>query len=428
MIKENRNDDSGEPVRLDRLDRLNGPDRLSSDCLIAGGGPAGMMLGVLLARQGVNVTVLEKHSDFLRDFRGDTVHPSTLEILDQIGLLEEFNKLHHNKVRHLGVHIGDRVQEVVDFRGLKPFDYVAFVPQWDFLDLLADYGGRFGNFDLRMRHKAEGLIIENGEVKGVRASSPDGEQEFRARVTVACDGRYSALREQAGLKVEEFGAPMDVLWFRVPRSKDHPDETFAIIGAGHMMVLLNRDDYWQAAYVVPKGTDSELRKTPIGEFRRKVESVAEFLDDETGIPESWDDVKTLEVRVDRLEKWHSPGLLVIGDAAHAMSPVGGVGINLAIQDAVAASNKLGPALIENGEAPEEVLAQIQSRRILPTKIVQWFQIQAQKRVISAALASRDAPPDIPGWLRFLLRFRFVRNIPARFIGYGIRRERVSGER
>ncbi|QQS42821.1 MAG: FAD-dependent oxidoreductase [Acidobacteriota bacterium] len=387
-----------------------------------------MMLGVLLARQGVNVTVLEKHADFLRDFRGDTVHPSTLEILDQIELLSEFEKLPHNKVRHLGVHIGDRLQEVVDFRGLRPFDYLAFVPQWDFLDLLADFGQRFENFDLRMQHKAEELIIEDGKCVGIRSESPEGPVEFRARVTVACDGRYSALREQAGLKVKEFGAPMDVLWFKVPRSEDHPDETFAIVGAGHMMILLNRSDYWQAAYIVPKGADSELRKTPIGEFRRSVESVAHFLDDETGIPASWDDVKTLEVRVDRLEKWHMPGLLVIGDAAHAMSPVGGVGINLAIQDAVAAANKLGPALLRQEDVPEEVLALIQSRRILPTKIVQWFQIQAQKRVISAALSNRETPPSLPGWLRFLLRFRFVRNIPARFIGYGIRRERVDSER
>ncbi|HUF02534.1 MAG TPA: FAD-dependent oxidoreductase [Aridibacter sp.] len=399
-----------------------------SDCLIAGGGPAGMMLGVLLARQGVSVTVLEKHADFLRDFRGDTVHPSTLEILDQIGLLPEFEKLPHNKVRRLGVHIGGWFQEVVDFSGLKPFDYVAFVPQWDFLDLLADYGKRFENFDLGMNHKALELIIENGKCLGVRAEGPDGEIEFRARVSVACDGRYSVLREQAGLKVEECGAPMDVLWFRVPRSEDHPDETFGIIGAGHMMVLLNRGDYWQAAYIVPKGSDLDLRKTPIEDFRRTVENVAAFLDDETGIPASWDDVKTLEVRVDRLEKWHSSGFLVIGDAAHAMSPVGGVGINLAIQDAVAAANKLGPALLENGEVPEEVLAFVQARRILPTKIVQWFQLQAQKRVISAALSSREEPPDLPGLLRFLLRFRFVRNIPARFIGYGIRREHVSGER
>lgn len=398
---------------------------ITTDCLIAGGGPAGMMLGVLLARQGVKVTVLEKHKDFLRDFRGDTVHPSTIEILDQIGLLPTFEKLPQNKVRQLGAHIGGNFRKIVDFRGLKPFDYLSFVPQWDFLDMLADYGSRFENFDLRMRHKAEELIIENGEVKGVRASCPDGVYDLRARVTVACDGRYSALREQAAFKVTEFGAPMDVLWFRVPRQASHPNETFGILGAGHMMVLLNRGDYWQAAFLVPKGSDEALRKEPIGDFRRTVESVAEFLEDETGIPESWDDVKTLEVRVDRLDKWHMPGLLVIGDAAHAMSPVGGVGINLAIQDAVAAANKLGPALLEDGEVSDAILASVQQRRLLPTKIVQWFQIQAQKRVISAALAARDEPPDLPAFLRFLLRFRIVRNIPARFIGYGIRRERVE---
>jgi 2-polyprenyl-6-methoxyphenol hydroxylase-like FAD-dependent oxidoreductase len=399
-----------------------------TDCLIAGGGPAGMMLGVLLARQGVNVTVLEKHSDFLRDFRGDTVHPSTLEILDQIGLLPEFEKLPHTKVRHLGVHIGDSFRDVIDFRGLRPFDYLAFVPQWDFLDLLADKGSRFPNFDLRMKHEAEELMVDGGKVVGLRVRGSEGPLEIRSRVTVACDGRNSVLREQAGLKVHEFGAPMDVLWFRVPRMEGHPDETFGIIGTGQMMVLLNRGDYWQAAYIVPKGSDKELRKRPIQEFRESATELAPFLKGESEGPSNWADVKTLEVCVDRLEKWFLDGFLVIGDAAHAMSPIGGVGINLAIQDAVAAANKLGPALSEGGDVPEETLALIQARRILPTKVVQWFQIQAQKRVISVALAARDKPPDLPGWLRYLLRFRFVRNIPARFIGYGIRRERVSGER
>jgi 2-polyprenyl-6-methoxyphenol hydroxylase-like FAD-dependent oxidoreductase len=313
----------------------------------------------------------------------------------------------------------------VDFRGLKPFDYLAFVPQRDFLDLLADYGKQFAKFDLRMSHEAEKLIVENGEFVGIRVRSPEGHVEFRARVTVACDGRYSLLREQAGLEVREFGAPMDVLWFQVPRKDSHPDETFGIVGAGQMMVLLNRHEYWQAAYLVPKGTDSELRKEPIGNFRRSVEDVAPFLESDSGFPAAWADVKTLEVRVDRLENWYKPGLLVIGDAAHAMSPVGGVGINLAIQDAVAAANSLATELLKGGEVDEGVFARVQKRRMLPTKIVQWFQIRAQNRVISAALAARDEAPDLPRILRFLLGFRFVRNIPAIFIGYGIRRERVS---
>jgi len=384
-----------------------------------------MMLGVLLARQGVKVTVLEKHKDFLRDFRGDTVHPSTLEILDQIGLLTEFEKLPHNKVRHLGLHIGDRVQEVIDFRGLKPFDYVAFVPQWDFLDLLADYGSGLPTFDLRMRHEAEELIIESGEVRGVRARSPEGEMEIRARITVSCDGRYSRLREQAGLPVREFGAPMDVLWFRMPRSSGDPDETFGLIGQGHMMVLLNRNEYWQTAYLVPKGGDKEVRVRPIQEFRDSVESLAPFLNTEAGLPASWDDVKTLEVRVDRLDKWHMDGYLAIGDAAHAMSPVGGVGINLAIQDAVAAANVLGPALSREGRVEEGVLGRIQKRRLFPTRVIQLFQIQAQKRVISRVLEEKGRTFEIPSVLRWLLRFRIIRNIPARFIGYGIRRERVK---
>jgi 2-polyprenyl-6-methoxyphenol hydroxylase-like FAD-dependent oxidoreductase len=390
-------------------------------CCIAGGGPAGMMLGYLLARAGVPVVVLEKHADFLRDFRGDTVHPSTLEVLDEIGLLQKFERLPQRKVDHLSVHIGDRVQQAIDFRGLKPFPYLSLVPQWDFLDMLADDGRRYPPFDLRMRHEVVGLIQENGRVAGVRVCSPQGEAEIHADLVVGCDGRHSTARAATGLRVRDYGAPMDVLWFRLPRKGSDPEDTFGIIGTGHMMVLLNRTDYWQAAFLVPKGGADALRARPINELRGAIAKLAPFLADTLT---AWADVKTLEVRVDRLERWYQPGLLLIGDAAHAMSPIGGVGINLAIQDAVAAANALVPALRAGRPVDEAPLRAIQDRRLPPTKLIQAVQLQIQKRVISRALAQSGRPLEIPAILRWLLRFRVVRQIPARLFGYGFRREHV----
>ena len=393
-------------------------------CCIVGGGPAGMMLGYLLARAGVPVVVLEKHADFLRDFRGDTVHPSTLQVLEEVGLFEAFNRLPQRRVDQLGVHIEGRLQPVIDFRGLKPFNYLSLVPQWDFLDMLADEGRLYPHFDLRMRHEAAGLIEAGGRVTGVRVRSPDGEVIFNADVVVACDGRHSTLREAAGMKRRDYGAPMDVLWFRVPRKETDPEETFAIVGSGHMMVLLNRTEYWQAAYVVPKGSDETLRARPISMLHDTVATLAPFLADSIRELSSWDEVRTLIVRVDRLERWYRPGLLLIGDAAHAMSPIGGVGINLAIQDAVAAANALAPVFRKKEPVDDAVLRQVQQRRLLPTKIIQALQVQAQKRLISKALEQSGDAPRVPGILRWLLQFRAVRNIPALLIGYGIRREHV----
>ncbi len=398
---------------------------LNTRCCIAGGGPAGMMLGFLLARTGVPVVVLEKHADFLRDFRGDTVHPSTLQLLAQTGLLDRFRQLPQQRVRELGVVLNGRSQQVIDFTGLKPFDFLSLVPQWDFLNLLAGEAGRYSHFDLRMRHEARELVEENGRVVGVRARAPDGELEIRADLVVACDGRDSRLRDRAGLRSENYGAPMDVLWFRLPREPDHPDTTGAFVGAGKMMILLNRGDYWQAAWVGPKGSDTGLRREPVAKLREQVNRMAPFLDIGQAQLESWQAVKTLEVQVNRLPRWHKAGLLVIGDAAHAMSPIGGVGINLAIQDAVAAANILQPALYR-GEGPDaSLLQQVQARRELPVRVIQSLQLRIQKRVISRVLAGTGAPPELPGWLRWLLRFRVVRNIPARLIGYGIRREQVQ---
>jgi 2-polyprenyl-6-methoxyphenol hydroxylase-like FAD-dependent oxidoreductase len=393
-------------------------------CCIVGGGPAGMMLGFLLARAGVPVIVLEKHKDFLRDFRGDTVHPSTLAILDEIGLRETFDKLPQRRVDHLAGIVAGREQQIVDFRGLKPYDYLALVPQWDFLDMLADAGRKLPGFDLRMRHQATGLIEENGRTVGVRVESPEGDYALRADLVIACDGRHSTLRGSADLKAREYGAPMDVLWFRMPRSESDPQDTFGIVDRGHMMVLLNRTDYWQVAFVVPKGSDAALRARSIDALRETVSQLAPFPADRRNAIESWDTVKTLEVQVDRLQRWHAPGLLLIGDAAHAMSPIGGVGINMAIQDAVAAANALAKPLREGGAIDESLLARVQQRREWPVKVVQRVQIAMQKRLISRVLEQSGEPPRVPAPLRFLLDFRSVRHLPARLFGYGLRQEHV----
>ncbi len=399
-------------------------ENVSADCCVVGGGPAGMMLGLLLARSGVRVTVLEKHKDFLRDFRGDTVHPSTLQILREIGLYERFDKLKQHKAYELKIAFGDHMQPFVEFRGLEPFDYLALVPQWDLLDLLASAGREYPNFDLRMSTKATSVIEENGHVVGVRAESAAGDVEIRANLVVGTDGRHSTLRDAAHFAPTEYGAPMDVLWFRVARKPEDPDDVFGRVARGHLMVMLNRDDYWQCAFVVPKGDNDKLRAQPIETFRADVANVAPLIKDRVDTLATWDDVKFLEVKVNRLPTWHKPGLLLIGDAAHAMSPVGGVGINLAVQDAVAAANVLAPALRGGAKPDESVLARVQARRKFPTKFTQALQMQIQKRVVSRALASTTDMTQLPAWIRFLLKFRFVRHIPARLIGYGIRREHV----
>lgn len=398
---------------------------IATRCCIVGGGPAGIMLGYLLARAGVPVIVLEKHTDFLRDFRGDTVHPSTLQILDELGLLARFEALPQRRVDHINLHIGPHVQQAVDFRGLRPFPYLSLVPQWDFLNLLADEGRRYPSFDLRLGHTALGLIEDHGRISGVRVHASGGMSEISADLVIACDGRNSTLREAAGLHASVYGAPMDVLWFRLPRTARDPQDTFGIIGSGNMMVLLNRTDYWQAAYLIPKGGDAALRAQPIDRWRAAVAGMAPFLADRMKAPTSWDEVKTLEVRVDRLQRWYKPGLLLIGDAAHAMSPIGGAGINLAIQEAVAAANVLAPLLCSGTLIDETPLREIQKRRLPPARLVQAVQLQMQKRIISPALSQTGQLPQTPALMRWLLQFRLVRNLPARLFGYGFRREHVS---
>ncbi|HZD88835.1 MAG TPA: FAD-dependent oxidoreductase, partial [Pseudolabrys sp.] len=335
---------------------------LKTTCCIVGGGPAGMMLGFLLARAGVKVTVLEKHADFLRDFRGDTIHPSTLQLMKELGLLDEFLKLPHARVDHLGGQIGDTHVRIADFTHLPTAcQFVALMPQWDFLDFIAEHGKRYPEFDLHMKTEATGLIEEDGCVVGVHATSSQGELEIRADLTVGTDGRHSTTRNCAGFRVDGLGAPMDILWFRMSRKASDETETFGHVEAGRMFIMLNRNDYWQCAYIIPKDGFGKVKAAGLDAFRDSVVAMSPFLRDRVQEICDWDHVKLLTVAVDRLPRWHRPGLICIGDAAHAMSPIGGVGINLAIQDAVAAANILAAPLAA-GAVTDETLQAIQRRR------------------------------------------------------------------
>ncbi len=396
---------------------------IKTTCCIAGGGPAGMMLGFLLARAGVPVVVLEKHADFLRDFRGDTIHPSTLELMHELGLLEDFLKLPHSRVERLSGQVGATTITLADFSHLPTHcRFIALMPQWDFLDFLAAQGKRYPTFDLRMKAEATDLIETDGRVTGVRAKMPEGAVNITADLVVGCDGRHSTVRASAGLAVESLGAPMDVLWFRVSRRQTDSAETFGHMEAGVMMVMLNRDDYWQCAYVIPKGGIDRVKAKGLPAFRDSVVAMSPFLSDRIGEIESWDNVKLLTVTVDRLPRWHRPGLLCIGDAAHAMSPIGGVGVNLAIQDAVAAANILAVPLKE-GRLTNALLEAVQRRRTMPMRVIQWLQVKIQNNVLSSVLASVERPKP-PFAARLFNWFPLLRRIPARLIGLGVRPEHI----
>jgi len=396
---------------------------ITTTCCIAGGGPAGMMLGFLLARAGVPVVVLEKHKDFLRDFRGDTIHPSTLDLMVELGLIDEFLKLPHSRVERLSGQIGKSTITLADFRHLPTHcKYIALMPQWDFLDFLARQGGRYPAFDLRMRTEATDLIEDNGRVAGVRAKTPDGELEIRSDLVVGCDGRHSTIRERAGFHVDDIGAPMDILWFRISRREGDTAETFGHMEAGMMLVMLNRNEYWQCAYVIPKGGFEKVKAKGLPAFLENIAFMSPFLRDRLSEVRSWDDVKLLTVAVDRLPRWHKPGLLCIGDAAHAMSPIGGVGINLAIQDAVAAANILAEPLMER-RVTDQLLEAVQQRRTMPMRVIQWLQVQIQNRVLSPVLdtSERPKPPFVANFFNW---FPLLRRIPGRLIGMGVRPEHV----
>jgi 2-polyprenyl-6-methoxyphenol hydroxylase-like FAD-dependent oxidoreductase len=385
-----------------------------------------MMLGYLLARAGVKGLVLEKHSDFLRDFRGDTIHPSTLEVMHELGLLNEFLKLPHQKIYELNAQVGEMRLTIADFRHLPTrCGFIAFMPQWDFLNFVAEKASRYPGFDLMMEAEVTGLIEESGRVVGVRANTPNGTVEVRADLVVGADGRSSIVREKAGLPVKEYGAPMDVLWFRLKRTTADPAATMGRFDTGRIFISLNRGDYWQWGYVIPKGQFEEMRGQEFESFRAAIVKLAPYAKDSIHELCGWDDVKLLTVRVDRLIDWFRPGLLCIGDAAHAMSPVGGVGINLAIQDAVAAANVLFRPLRE-GRLDVDQLRRIQKRREFPTRVTQWLQVAVQRRIIARVLG-QTGPLKPPLAVRLLAKFPFLRRIPARIVGLGIRPEHVSPE-
>jgi 2-polyprenyl-6-methoxyphenol hydroxylase-like FAD-dependent oxidoreductase len=395
---------------------------IETGCCIVGGGPAGMMLGFLLARAGLDIVVLEKHADFLRDFRGDTIHPSTLELMHELGLLDDFIKLPHERAEQLSGRYGDMPVTIADFRHLPTqCKYIALMPQWDFLNFLADRGRRYKGFRLLMSTEATGLMEEGGRTIGVRARAHAGEIEIRAALVVGCDGRHSTLREQAHFQVEELGAPMDVEWFRLSRRPEDPSATGGLFLPGRIFVMLNRGDFWQCAYVIPKDGDAEMRRKGLTAFRAGIVSAVPLFANRVDEIADWDQVKLLTVAVDRMPRWYRSGLLFIGDAAHAMSPIGGVGVNLAVQDAVAAANILAGQLL-SGVIGDGVLAKVQERREFPTRVTQRIQVLMQNNIIRTVLSGEELKPPLP--LRLLAAWPLLRRLPARLLGLGVRPEHI----
>src|SRR6202162_5726153 len=393
-------------------------------CCIAGGGPAGMVCGFLLARAGIDVAVLEKHADFLRDFRGDTIHPSTLELMYELGLLQDFLRRPHQELSQIGAQVDGFTVAVADFSHLPTHcKFVGLMPQWDFLNFIAEKAKAYPGFHLHTDTEVTDLLIENNCVAGVRAKTRDGDREFRAALTVGADGRHSIVRAQACFVVIDLGASIDVLWMRVSRQPSDPAQTLGRFRAGRLLVTLNRGDYWQCAYVIPKGGFEAIQKKGLPAFRQDLETVAPFLKGRTAELKAWSDIKLLSVAVDRLRHWSRSGLLCIGDSAHAMSPIGGVGINLAIQDAVAAANILVPALTAGASADAQ-LQKVQARREFPTRMIQAVQVFAHKRFITPALATKAPLKHLPFPLTLLKHFPILRRIPARMVGLGFRPEHI----
>jgi 2-polyprenyl-6-methoxyphenol hydroxylase-like FAD-dependent oxidoreductase len=397
---------------------------LKVQCCIAGGGPAGMMLGYLLGRAGVSTLVLEKHADFLRDFRGDTVHPSTLQVMQELGLLEAFLKQPHSKIHALSAEIGERSFKVADFGRVPTLcKFIALMPQWDFLNFMMEKGRRFAALQVRMSAQVTGLVDHEGRVVGAMAMTPEGPLEVSANLVVGCDGRGSTVRAAAGLAVRDLGSPIDVLWFRLSKKPGDPEDVLGRLGRNTMMVTINRTQYWQCAYVIAKDGIERVHAAGLEAFQRAVAEAARFLSDRVHELKSFDDVKLLSVSVDRLDVWSRPGLLCIGDAAHAMSPIGGVGINLAIQDAVATANLLAPKL-KAGTVADEDLDRVRRRRLFPVKVIQRAQVAVQNRVLRPIISGAELSPKVPLIVKLLDGNAWLRRWPAQLIGVGVRPEHV----